>query len=56
MREVAKWIAGNCPFDRMYFYGSDKPLHVSVGPERSGNIYELVTKIGRRVPKAMQFS
>jgi DNA phosphorothioation-associated putative methyltransferase len=56
MREVAKWIAGNCPFDRMYFYGSDKPLHVSVGPERSGKIYELIKKNGRRVPKAMQFS
>jgi DNA phosphorothioation-associated putative methyltransferase len=53
MREVAMWIASNCLFDRMYFYGPDKPLHVSVGPDSSRKVYELVEHRGRRVPRAI---
>ena len=30
---VAKWIVTNCEFDRLYFYGAERPLHVSIGPE-----------------------
>ena len=26
MREVADWVAENIPFDRLYFYGEDRPL------------------------------
>jgi DNA phosphorothioation-associated putative methyltransferase len=55
MREVAQWIASNCPFDRIYYYGADKPLHVSYGPERLGVVYELAITNGRRVPKKLQF-
>jgi len=33
MKEVAQYIAANLPFDGLYYYGDDKPLHVSVGPE-----------------------
>ncbi len=55
MREVAKWIAEHCPFDRIYLYGSDRPLHVSFGPERSHKVYELVEHQGRRVPRAISF-
>lgn len=29
MLEVAQWIVSNTPFDRLYFYGADRPLHVS---------------------------
>ena len=29
MREVADWVIANTPFDRLYFYGSDRPIHVS---------------------------
>lgn len=29
MREVAEWITANPPFDRLYFYGPDRPIHVS---------------------------
>ena len=50
MREVATWIAANCHFDRLYFYGKDRPIHVSFGPELSGEAYELTTRGGRRVP------
>lgn len=56
MREVADWIAANCPFDRIYYYGNDRPLHVSYGPELSGEAYELTTREGRRVPRKLKLS
>lgn len=51
MREVAQWIAENCSFDRMYLYGRDRPIHVSVGPECAGEVYELTTRGQRRIPR-----
>ncbi len=52
MREVADWIAGNTPFDRLYFYGEDRPIHVSYGPEQKGEYIDLVmTESGRQVPR-----
>lgn len=49
---VATWIAENLPFDRMYFYGSRRPLHVSVGPQRSGTIVAMRPgPSGRRIPQ-----
>ncbi|GAB2664168.1 hypothetical protein [Vibrio panuliri] len=33
MDKVAKFICTNLQFDRLYFYGKDKPIHISVGPE-----------------------
>jgi hypothetical protein len=41
MEEVAAWIAANVPFDRMYLYGRDKPLHVSYGPDQSRSIFRM---------------
>ena len=35
MLEVAQWIVQNTEFDRLYFYGDDKPIHVSYGPENT---------------------
>ncbi len=35
---VARWIAAETPFDRLYFYGAERPIHVSVGPERTRSI------------------
>lgn len=29
MYEVAEWIIESLPFDRLYFYGSERPLHLS---------------------------
>jgi DNA phosphorothioation-associated putative methyltransferase len=52
MREVADWIAENTPFDRLYFYGDDRPIHVSYGPEQKGEYIDLViTEAGKQVPK-----
>lgn len=42
MHEVAKFICENLDFDRLYFYGSDKPLHISIGPDNSH--YALIRK------------
>jgi len=35
MLEVAQWIVQNTPFDRLYYYGNDRPIHVSYGPEEA---------------------
>ncbi|MDI1277449.1 DNA phosphorothioation-associated putative methyltransferase [Methylobacter sp.] len=52
MREVADWVAENTPFDRLYFYGDDRPIHVSYGPEQKGEYIDLVlTDSGRQVPR-----
>ncbi len=52
MTSVADWIIANLPFDRLYFYGIDSPIHVSYGPEQSRLAYKMgLTKSGIRVPK-----
>ena len=53
MHEVARWIAKHCLFDRMYLYGRDRPIHVSVGPENSRSIVYLEERNGRRVPRSV---
>lgn len=57
MLEVAQWIVQNTPFDRLYFYGNDKPLHVSYGNEHSRAIVLMVPgNSGRLVPKNIQLN
>ena len=52
MEEVADWIIANLPFDRLYYYGRDRPIHVSYGPEQSRTSYRMeVTKSGARLPR-----
>lgn len=52
MEGVANWIIANLPFDRLYFYGRDRPIHVSYGPEQSRVAYRMeVTKGGARMPR-----
>ena len=56
MREVADWVAENTPFDRLYFYGEDRPIHVSYGPEQKGEYIDLVmTESGKQVPKIKKY-
>ena len=51
MLEVAEWIAKNISFDRLYFYGVDKPIHVSFGPESTHEFIEMRSlPNGRLVP------
>ncbi len=53
MLEVARWVVTNTPFDRLYFYGPDLPIHVSYGPENSRQVVRMVAagKSGRLVPR-----
>lgn len=55
MREVARWIGANCPFARMYLYGADRPLHVSIDNSNAGEIFEMKVHGGRRVPRRIYF-
>ena len=49
---MAAWIVAHLPFDRLYFYGSDKPLHVSIGPDEMRAIVTMIEgPSGRRVPQ-----
>ncbi|MBF0220023.1 MAG: hypothetical protein HQL49_10935 [Gammaproteobacteria bacterium] len=45
---VACWVAENTNFDRLYFYSSHSPFHVSFGPERSKSIIWMEGYIGGR--------
>ncbi len=52
MKEVATWICRNLPFDRLYYYGQDRPLHVSFSQKTAGKAYEMITSTtGKRTPK-----
>jgi hypothetical protein len=54
---LAKWIINNLPFDRLYFYGADRPLHVSVGPDNKRALCELIEYApGRRRPRVRPLS
>lgn len=48
--QLAIWIANQLPFDRLYLYGPERPLHVSIGPEHQRQIVLLKEKNGRRIP------
>ena len=56
MLEVVEWVANNLAFDRMYFYGSNRPIHISYSGSLNREIYELTTtKNGNQVPKKLTF-
>ncbi len=49
MKEVADWIIENLPFDRLYFYRSDRPLHVSFGPSNQRAAFEIQKLDGNKI-------
>lgn len=52
MKVVADWIIANTPFDRLYFYGSDRPIHVSYAPAGKRQAVQMTaTKAGHLVPR-----
>ena len=51
MVEVARWVGTHCRFDRIYVYGNDRPIHVSVGPENSRQVVRMEMRGNRTVPK-----
>jgi hypothetical protein len=54
MLDVAKWIVSNLPFDRLYFYGIDRPIHVSYS-ERPVSQITVMRKSpsGKLVPRTL---
>lgn len=51
MDEVMLFIVKNLSFDKIYFYGNDRPLHVSVGNESERHLQVMnVSDKGRRIP------
>ncbi len=57
MLEVARWVVANTPFDRLYFYGSDLPIHVSFGPDHSRQVVRMVPATGGRlVPRVVEIA
>lgn len=54
MLEVAQWVVANTPFDRLYFYGADKPIHVSFGPNHDRQIVRMIlSKAGGLMPRVI---
>ena len=52
MNEVADWIINRLPFDRLYIYESERPIHVSCGPENSRAAYVMIKNASRgRIPR-----
>lgn len=54
MNIIAKFIIENLPFDRLYFYESDRPIHVSIGPENKKLIVKMTKYNNRKVPKVVK--
>lgn len=51
MEEVARWIIDNLPFDRLYYYGRSRPLHVSYAAPGARAAYRMVqTEKGGSIP------
>lgn len=49
---VAAWIEEKVRFDRLYFYGPDRSLHVSIGPECRGAVVTMFAgPSGRLMPQ-----
>ncbi|MEI2768385.1 MAG: DNA phosphorothioation-associated putative methyltransferase [Nitrosomonas sp.] len=61
MEEVLFWIAENTSFDRLYFYGKEKPIHISYGPQNKMLVIDmieikknhLIPKIRKRISKSV---
>jgi DNA phosphorothioation-associated putative methyltransferase len=52
MEEVALWVAANTPFDRLYFYGRDRPIHVSYSGTPARQFVRMTMNAAeRRIPR-----
>jgi len=52
MGEVADWIIMNLPFDRLYFYGPSRPIHISYSSRVERKPYAMVPLAdGRLMPR-----
>ncbi len=52
MAEVVDWMIANVNFDRIYFYGRDRPIHVSYRPKCTRQVVDLIkVQSGKLVPR-----
>ncbi len=51
--ELAKWVASNLDFDRLYVYSDDRPIHISHGPERNRSIILVERTAGTVRPRRL---
>jgi DNA phosphorothioation-associated putative methyltransferase len=52
MEDVALWVAANTTFDRLYFYGKDRPIHVSYSNTPARQFVRMTMNAsGQRVPR-----
>ncbi len=52
MKEVADWIVVNLRFDRLYFYGPDRPIHLSFSATPALEAFAMLrTSSGRLLPR-----
>ena len=52
MKEVADWIVLNLPFDRLYYYGPARSVHISYSPVPAGEAYAMIpSRSGRVMPR-----
>lgn len=57
MAAVADWIIANLPFDRLYFYGRDRPLHLSWSSNPASEAFAMVrSPTGRLIPRPFRKS
>lgn len=54
MHAVAKFIIEKLPYDRLYYYGDEKPIHISYGPENNKQIIKMIVYNDRRIPKVVK--
>ena len=53
-RDVALFVVEHTDYDRLYFYAPDRPLHVSVGPERTRQLVHMWRGPSRRrIPRVV---
>ena len=52
MMDVINWVRNNLEFDKIYFYGESKPIHISYNKGINKNeIYELKEKNKKLIPR-----
>lgn len=51
--EVARFIVEETPFDRLYLYGDNRPVHVSHGPQQSRAITFVDRSGARPLPRRL---
>lgn len=51
MDKVTRYIINNLPFDRLYYYRDDRPIHVSYGPDHKRQLIKMMPYKDRKIPK-----